>query len=136
VFSTAWMDDGSPTHLTTQYLYGRGGPALSCSSGALAQRSRPFVHGFEVYLEAATLSFESGVLPLTVYKANGETERPMLAGGDDPIQAFAAEIQSAADAVASGVEPDWLRATLARDALVMCRKEMESAASGNVVAIT
>src|SRR4029453_8105431 len=36
--------DGSVEYLTTQYLYGSGGPALSCSSGAVAMSGRPFVH--------------------------------------------------------------------------------------------
>src|SRR5262245_50889858 len=56
--------DGSVEYLTTQYLYGPAGPALSCSSGALAMSGRQFVHGFEIYLEKATLAHESGTLPL------------------------------------------------------------------------
>jgi predicted dehydrogenase len=53
VFSTGVVADGAVSYLTTSYLYGPGGPAVTCSSGALAQKGRPFVHGFEIYLEKA-----------------------------------------------------------------------------------
>src|ERR1700745_1118920 len=48
-------EGGAVQYLTTLYLYGPGGPAVSCSSGAVAQKDRPFVHGYEIYLERATL---------------------------------------------------------------------------------
>ncbi len=63
--------DGSVSYLTTQYLYGPGGPAISCSSGALCMAARPFVHGYEIYLERATLVYESGTCPLTLLPARG-----------------------------------------------------------------
>src|SRR5262249_45036078 len=69
VFSAGVEENGAVTYLTTQYLYGSGGPALTCSSGAVAQKAREFVHGFELYLEKATLVFESGPQPLTVLHA-------------------------------------------------------------------
>src|SRR5260221_7452235 len=47
VFSTGLQDGAAVSYLTTQYLYGPGGPALTCSSGAVAMKARPFVHGFE-----------------------------------------------------------------------------------------
>src|SRR4051794_16804210 len=75
VFSTGVMADSAVTYLTTQYLYGPGGPAISCSSGALAQKGRPFVHGYEIYLEKATLVYESGTCPLTLYTADGKAEQ-------------------------------------------------------------
>src|SRR4029453_1615734 len=45
VFSSGVLENDAVAYLTTQYLYGPGGPAVSCSSGALAQKGRPFVHG-------------------------------------------------------------------------------------------
>ena len=39
VFSSGLLGaDGSVDYLTTQYLYGPGGPAVSCSSGAVAMK--------------------------------------------------------------------------------------------------
>src|SRR5437588_5281799 len=90
VFSSGVLGGGGAVdYLTTQYLYGPGGPAVSCSSGALAQKGRPFVHGFEIYLERATLVYESGATPLTVLSADGQGTRPDLGGDADPIAAFA-----------------------------------------------
>jgi predicted dehydrogenase len=127
--------DGSVDYLTTNYLYGPGGPALSCSSGAVAMKGRPFVHGFEIYLEKATLMHSSAGQPLTVIAADGTSHTPDLGGSGDPVSAFTTEIQTAVDAVASGKEPDLLRGQLARDALVLCFKECESVRSGQVVQV-
>jgi len=134
VFSSGVIENGAVAHLTTQYLYGAGGPAVACTSGALAQKGREFVHGFEIYLEKATLIHQSGATPLTVLTADGKSEKPSLPGGD-MLDAFTTEIQMAVDAVVSGKEPDLLRGQLARDALVLCHKECESVKTGKIVAI-
>ena len=42
VFSTGVQEQGAVQYLTTQYLYGTAGPCVSCSSGALAMKARPF----------------------------------------------------------------------------------------------
>jgi predicted dehydrogenase len=136
VFSTGVIGaDGAVAYLTTQYLYGPGGPAVSCSSGAVAMSGRPFVHGFEIYLEKGTLAYESGSTPLTLLSADGKAKAPKLPGGSDPLSGFTAEIQAAADGVASGKEPDLLSGKLARDALVLCHKEIQSVRTGKPVAV-
>jgi hypothetical protein len=117
------------------YLYGPDGPAVSCSSGAVAQKGREFVHGYEIYLEKALLVYESGTAPLTVYTDDGEAEQPALPGGGDATTAFTAEIQAAADGIAAGKEPDLLRGKLARDALVMCHLECQSVRTGQAVTV-
>jgi predicted dehydrogenase len=136
VFSTGTIDAGTVSYLTTQYLYGPGGPCMTCASGALAMKGRPFVHGYELYLEKATLVYESGTCPLTVLTADGKSEQPKLAGGDDATTAFTNEIQAAVDGVKSGKEPDLLSGKLARDALVLCHKECESLRTGAAVAVS
>jgi predicted dehydrogenase len=133
VFSSGVEENGAVQYLTTQYLYGPGGPAVTCSSGALAQPGRPFVHGYEIYLEKATLVYESGTAPLTVLTADGKAEQPALAGGGDATAAFTLEIQAAVDGVTAGKEPDLLSGKLARDALVLCHKECESVRRGEAV---
>jgi predicted dehydrogenase len=137
VFSTGVVGAGGAVdHLTTAYLYGHNGPAVTCSSGALTMKGRPFVHGYELYLEKATLVYESGTCPLTVLKADGTSEQPKLAGGDDATAAFTIEIQAAVDGIKSAKEHDYLSGQLARDALVMCYREIESVKSGKPVAIS
>jgi predicted dehydrogenase len=134
VFSSGLLEKDCVQYLTTQYLYGPGGPALSCSSGAVAQNGRMFVHGYELYLEKATLVYESGTVPLTVYRADGKAEQPPLAGGE-ALAGFTQEIQAAVDGVAGGQEPKLLSGQLARDALVLCYRECESVRSGAAVAV-
>ena len=133
VFSTGREENGAVDYLSTSYLYGPGGPAITCSSGAVAMPGRPFVHGFEIYLEKATFSHSSaGDLPLTVYPKVGDPFRPELPGGGDPISAFTSELQAAVDGVRSHSEPTWLGGQLARDALMLCHKECESVRTGKV----
>jgi predicted dehydrogenase len=135
VFASGVQENGAVQYLTTQYLYRDGNRCISCSSGAVAQSGRPFVHGYEVYLEKATLLFESGTLPLTLLTADGKSEQPRLAQAEEATTAFTAEIQAAVDGVAAGREPDLLSGQLARDALVLCHKECESVRRGEGVAV-
>jgi predicted dehydrogenase len=136
VFSSGVIENGAVQYLTTLYLYSGGGKCVSCSSGALAQKGRPFVHGFEIYLEKATLVYESGATPLTVLTADGKSELPPLADAQDPTAAFTTEIQTAVDGIAAGKEPDLLSGKLARDALVLCQQECASVRRGEAVAVS
>jgi predicted dehydrogenase len=129
VAATGRIEGDAVTHLNALYLYDAGGPTVACASGAIAQKGREFVHGFEVYFEKATLVFESGAQPLTVLPAGGGSERPALGDGD-PIGAFAAELQGAVDGIEAGRAPDLLAGQLARDALVLCHRECESVKAG------
>jgi predicted dehydrogenase len=133
VFATGVVDNDAVQHLTTQYLYGPGGPSVTCTSGAITMKGRPFVHGYELYFERATMVYEAGATPLTVLTPDGKSEQPTLSGGGDPISAFTTEIQAAVDGAASGKMPDLLSGQLARDALVMCHRECESVKSGKIV---
>jgi predicted dehydrogenase len=126
--------DGSVEYLTTQYLYDAG-PALSCSSGAIAAAGRAFVHGFEVYLEKATLAHNSSGLPLTVYSADSTSSVPDLGGSGDPVDSFTVELQTAVEGVRSGQTPRLLSGELARDALVLCHREIESVKTGQAVRV-
>jgi len=134
VFASGLQQDGTVQYLTTQYLYDAGGPAVSCSSGAVAQKGRPFVHGYEVYLERATLVYESGAVPLTVYTADGKSKQPrQVAGGE--LAGFTRELQAAVAGVRRGHAPELLSGELARDALALCLKECLSVQSGKPVPV-
>jgi predicted dehydrogenase len=133
VFSSGLaQSDGSVDYLTTNYLYGENGPAISCSSGAVAMTGRPFVHGFEIYLERATLVFEGGATPLTLIPAAGKPRLVKLKSSE-PVATFAQEIQAAVDGVVSGKEPPLLAGQLARNALALCHKESQSVRTGKIV---
>ncbi len=135
VYARGVVDNGTVVHLTTQYLYDSGPGCVTCTSGAICQKGRPFVHGYEVYLENATLLYSSDGKPLTVLNADGTVTTPKLPGGDDATTAFTVEIQAAVDGIASGKEPDLLTGQLARDALVMCLRECESVKTGRAVRV-
>lgn len=135
VFSTGVVEGDAVSYLTTQYIYADKNKAVTCSSGALSMNGRPFVHGYEIYLEKATLTYESGTIPLTLMTADGKVEQPTISGGDDPTTAFTLELQAAVDGVSKSEEPDLLSGQLARDALVLCHKECESVKTGEMVRI-
>jgi predicted dehydrogenase len=135
VFSVGTLEGDAVSYLTTAYLYGPGGPAVTCTSGAICMPGRPFVHGFEIYMESATLLYDSDGKPLTLLTADGKSTQPELQSGGDGLSAFTDEIQAAVDGVISGKEPDLLRGVLARDALVLCHRECESVKTGRSVRV-
>jgi predicted dehydrogenase len=141
VYARGVVENGTVVHLATQYLYDAGPSCVTCTSGAICQSGRPFVHGFEIYLERATLLYSSGTQPLTVLTpplakgGTGGIETPQLPGGDESTTAFTAEIQTAVDGINSGKEPVLLSGQLGRDALVMCLKECESVVSGRAIKV-
>ena len=103
---------------------------------------RPFTHGFEFYLERATLAFEFAnlggqghvAMPLSVILPDGTVERPELGAGD-PIASFTDELAVAVEAVASGVPSPSLSGELARQALRLCHAEIESVKTRGTVSL-
>lgn len=140
VHSRGVIENGAVVHLTTQYLFDRPDLAVSCVSGALSQSGRPFTHGFELYLDGATIAFEFAnlagqghiAMPLTVILPDGTIERPELGAGD-PVDGFVQELTIAAEAIASGRTAPQLDGDLARQALLLCLAEVESVRTGRAV---
>jgi predicted dehydrogenase len=143
VHSRGISENGAVVHLTTQYLYDTPNLAASCISGALSQSGRPFAHGFDLYFDRATLSFEFANLggqghlavPLTVILPDGSVERPDLGQGD-PIEGFVRELTDATEAIRSGVETPRLAGELARQALRICLAEIESVQTGRSIEVS
>ncbi len=62
--------------------------AVSCVSGGIAATGLQFIHGFELYLEQATLVYSAGTIggqwqaerPLTLITNNGKAVVPKLKG--------------------------------------------------------
>jgi hypothetical protein len=133
VFATGRVGGEAVVHVNALYLWDKDGPSIACASGALTQKGRQFVHGYEVYFEQATVVYESGVQPPTVMTADGEVQVATLSGSGDPVESFTAELQAAVNGVDSGTAPDLLSGALARDALVLCHKEIESVRTGRIV---
>ncbi|HWB07733.1 MAG TPA: Gfo/Idh/MocA family oxidoreductase [Pirellulales bacterium] len=122
--------------INSQFLYDAD-TLVTATSGVIQQQGRSFTHGFEVYFERATMTYDSSVLggepvvsmPLTVLTSRGKVERPKLREAD----AFAAELADAVKAVRSNRPSELLAGELASDALTLCQKETESAQKGRLV---
>ena len=110
--------------------------------GVIGQQGRPFTHGYEIYLEKATLLFDyaalpkvgDAVTPLTVLLENGKVVRPKLGGGD-PTDAFVAELSEAVRAVRTNTPSPLMAGELARDAVILCQKQTESVVRGRAVKV-
>jgi predicted dehydrogenase len=124
--------------INSQFLYDAD-TLVTATSGVIQQQGRSFTHGFEVYFERATMTYDSSVLdgqpvvsmPLTVLTSRGKVERPKLRETD----AFAAELTDAVKAVRSNRPSELLAGELALDALTLCQKETESAQKGRLVKV-
>jgi predicted dehydrogenase len=142
VFSRGVEAEGAVLYLSTQYLYDSPGPVVSAVSGALSQSGRPFSHGFEIYLDRATLAFGASTLgdefhvatPLSVIRPDGSVERPELGSGD-PIAGFTDELEVAVGSVRQGQAAPALSGELARQALRLCHAEIESVRTGKPVTL-
>ncbi len=143
VHSRGVREGGAVVHLATQYLFDEPGPVVSAVSGALSMAGRPFAHGFDLYLERATLAFGFAsiggegqlVPPLSVILPDGSVERPELGPGD-PVDAFTRELAVAVEAVATGRPAPALAGELARQALALCHAEVQSAQSRQIVTLS
>ena len=117
-------------YVSTNYIYGDNGPALSATSGAIAMPGRAFQHGFDLQFEKATVAYSSGGIPLTVFTKDGKVQQPNLTISSDPVDAFAREIQCAIQGIKKGAAPEALCPILAREALGLCFQECQSVLQG------
>jgi len=127
---------------TTQFVFDDADLVVTASSGVIRQQGRPFTHAFEIYFERATLLYDFAnlatgpvlAMPLTVLDERGRAVRPKLGGGD-PMDAFRAELGEVIRAVGAGQTSPVLDGRLARDAVVLCHKQTESARKGKPVKV-
>jgi predicted dehydrogenase len=126
----------------TQFLFDDPSLVVTAASGVIGQQGRPFTHGYEIYLEGATLLFDYAVLgnkavttmPLTVLTSNGKAVNPKLDSGDS-IAGFVAELGEAVRAVRGNKPSPLLSGELARDAVILCQKQTQSVTSGRQVKV-
>lgn len=106
--------------------------AVTCTSGVINQQGRPFMHGYEIHLEQATIQFDfqafadtPETMPVKVLTADGNVIRPDLGDGD-PVLAFGREIAEAAQCFSDGRASEILNGSLARDAIEICQMQSQS----------
>ncbi len=125
---------------SSQFLFDESDLVVSAQCGAIGQQGRPFVHAFEIYLEKATLLYDLGgvgdaaAVPLTLLTADGKKKEPKLGSGD-PSEAFQAEVKEVVTAVRTNTPSVLLDGGLARDAVILCQKETDSARRGRPVKV-
>lgn len=143
VFSRGIVSEGYVNHVHTQYVYNDAELAVSCVSGGIAAAGLQFTHGFELYLEQATLVYSAGTIggqwqadrPLTLITNNGKAATPKLRGSASWCAPFTAELQDAVDSVREGRQSALLSGALARDALQLCYAEAKSISSAKPVVV-
>ena len=130
-------------YFQTQFRFDDPSLVVSATSGVINQQGRSFLHGYEIHFENATLVFEFCVLedegrvimPLTVIPREGSNEEVDLGGGDPMMNAFENELSAVVAGVDSGQPSKFLTAELARDAILICHKQNESASTGQRVTL-
>jgi predicted dehydrogenase len=117
---------------------------VSATSGVLNQQGRPFMHGFEVHFEQATIQFqfagyldepETNQLKVLVPGEEGQVIRPDV-GDWDPIKSFSEEISEVVQSVQTGKASPLLSGHLARDAVTICQRQTDSVRQRGPVEIT
>ncbi len=120
---------------STQFLFDDPALVVTATSGVINQQGRPFTHGYEIYLEKATLLFESFTeTPLTVLTPDDKVEKPDL-GSPDMLDAFPIELGEAVRSVESNTPSKLLDGSLARDALILGHKQTQSIVERRAVEI-
>lgn len=125
--------DGAVQYIQTQYLYKEDNFCISAQSGALSMPALGFEHGFDIYLEKATLQYNNLFTgnDIWLYPAAGEKQtltprRP---------EAFVAQLQHAVECVNAGKDSALISGSSARMALKVCLNELEAVISGSEVKV-
>jgi predicted dehydrogenase len=133
VVTSGRMRNGLAQFWHSQFRFADRGIVVEATGGTIDQQGRPFVHGFEIHLEQATLMFEFAVIAgagsylcePTLLDNRGKVVRPKLPGGD-PLDAFVNEMREVMRCVRAGQPSEILGADLAQDAMRICEVQSES----------
>lgn len=142
VFTRGRMRGEVAEYFTSQFLFDDPRVVVSAESGVIQQQGRAFCAAFEMHFERATLLYDFAVIggqprtatPLTVLTKDGKVWQPAI-DSSDPVDAFASELTEAVKTVSRGKPSALLDGQLARDAVVLCRKQTESLLKGRIVAV-
>ncbi|MGQ9505868.1 MAG: Gfo/Idh/MocA family protein [Thermogutta sp.] len=126
VQSVGRMRGEVPEFFDTQFLYDDPRLVVTATSGVIMQQGRPFTNGYEIHLEKATIVFDSWMnFPVTILTEDGKVKRPKIPVRD-PVDDFAAELAEVVHTIKTGQPSKFLDGQLARDALVLAHRQIES----------
>ena len=115
-----------PEYFNTQFLYDDPDLVVTATSGCIKQQARPFTFSYEVHFEKATVFTDCfNQVPVTILHEDGTIEKPEFPAGDD-VSPFVNELTEARNCFLAGKASSLLDGVLARDALTICHKEIES----------
>ena len=145
-FSSGRLRGGVTEFAHTIFQFADSDVTVSATTGSIDQQSRPFCHAYEIYLERATLQFElaaysDGVekIEAKLMESGGSGEdaliQRLVIENDDPVQAFASEVEEVRDSILSGQPSRVLDGILARDAVAICEAQEASIKSRELVAV-
>ena len=124
-----------------RFDFGESNFTVSATCGVINQQGRPFMHGYEIHLEDATVHFEFAAYsdhpeaaPLKVLVSDGTVVRPELPTGDD-VAGFVGEIQEVQRCIVEDTDSAILGGELARDAILLAERQTESVCGGRIVSI-
>lgn len=125
--------NGQIDYLVTQYQYPGRNVCVTAQGGAVAMKGIEFEHGFDVYFERAMLKHNSSTTPaLELYTEDGGKTEVTPRIGD----AFAAQLTTAVQGVATGRLPAALAAVTARNSLATVLAEAESVRTGRPIQLS
>ena len=143
VTSQGRLRDDTVEYCNTFFDFDDDSLVVSATSGVLNQQGRPFMHGFEVHFEEATIQFqfagyldqpETNQLKVLVPGEEGKVIRPDV-GEWDPVKSFSEEISEVVQSVETGKASPLLSGQLARDAVTICQRQTDSVRSRESVSI-
>ncbi|MFP6603230.1 MAG: Gfo/Idh/MocA family oxidoreductase [Pirellulaceae bacterium] len=143
VTSQGRLRDDTVEYCNTLFHFEDSSLVVSATSGVLNQQGRPFMHGFEVHFEEATVQFqfagyldepETNQLKVLMPGEKGQVIRPNV-GEWDPVKSFSEEISEVVQSVQTGIASPLLSGQLARDAVMICQRQTDSVRSGESVTI-
>jgi predicted dehydrogenase len=112
-----------PEYFNTQFVFADPNCVVTSTSGCIFQQGRPFMARSEVHFEKATLVLDGGGVTILTEDGNSlPAEVPAL----DEVGWFENELKELTHSVSRGQVSPILGGTLARDALLIALKEMES----------
>ncbi len=132
VYSSGRMREGVVDYCNSIFQFEAPDLVVSSTCGVINQQGRPFMHGYEIHLERATIQFDfqafadqPETMPVKLLTEDGSVVRPELGDGD-PVHGFCREIQEVVACVSENRNSEILNGALARDAIDICQMQAQS----------
>jgi predicted dehydrogenase len=125
--------NGMGIYINSQYIFEEQNIAISAQSGALSMPGVSFEHGFDLYLENATLRFNSLFTGAEILLAteDGKTRRYT----PRRPEAFVAQLQHAVDCARDNRVSEIISGANARASLAVCLQERHALLTGKPVRV-